>query len=369
LVQQVLWALRSHSERQCVVIGGPNTRAVRRSSLCADHAELSFEPEDDNAFVDAVERFAAKMHNPILIPADCKSVRLVNRVRERLPLRIIPVPDTDTLEMFDDKWRFFQFCKQNQLPVPATRYVGDKRSLNYAETAAQLGVPFLIKPINQAGSNGVQVIVNEAHYDDSVRHNPAYQFDSLIAQQYIEGRDVGINLMATGGKLRALAFQQRVGARIHFFADKAMEALARQIAGASGYHGVMNLDARIQDGTGDVFLLESNPRFWASLTAAVDCGLNFVAESIATVPPPDPVRMLKAGTFHMRHPAVRPSTWLSILFDSSGNGRLLRAKMADMQGLRATAKSVAEKPWRAVAHLAGARFRRELGSSHYIQRR
>ena len=38
-----------------------------------------------------------------------------------------------------------------------------------------------------------------------------------------------------------------------------------QLSQLSHYSGLMNVDARLENGSGRVFLIESNPRFWASL--------------------------------------------------------------------------------------------------------
>jgi len=331
LIRQVLFAIRSMGDSKALVIGGPNTRGLRWSKLCTRHAEASLAAADDTHFLALLNNFAREAPDAILVPADCEGIRTVNRVRDALSLRAIPVPDTTTLDMFDDKWRFYQFCRQYGLSAPETLYIGSKANLHYQLTVARLGTPFVIKPINQAGSQGVQVIHSEAQYEETIRHNDSYQFFPLIAQKYVEGVDVCIDLMSMYGQVRALAFQQRVGGEIRFFQNRDMERLALQLARTSVYSGVMNLDARIERGTGRVFLLESNPRFWASLTASVGCGLNFVAESISPAPQSQPVRMLTTGTFHLRHPIARPSSWMHMLADSGARGRLLRARMSDME--------------------------------------
>jgi len=345
LVRQVLLALRSFSDRRGIVIGGPNTRGLRQSRLCAMHLEHSFAQGEEQQLVDLLTTVARTHPDAIVLPADCEGIRAIQRVHTRIPLRVIPIPDPATLEMLDDKWRFFAFCRRAGLPTPATIQVGHKRDLDFDALASQLGVPFVIKPSNQAGSEGVQVIHDREHFEQAVLHNTAYGFSELIAQQYIDGIDVCIDLFAVEGRVTALAFQQRTGAEIRFFADADLQKTAHRLAQECRYHGVMNLDVRIEHGTGRIYLIESNPRFWASLTASAGCGLNFVAESLA---PSRTVRMLTAGTFHMRHPLLRPASWLPLLFDSSGYGRLLRAKMVDMHTLVTAMRAAALKPLTAI---------------------
>ena len=49
----------------------------------------------------------------LLIPCDCDAVRMTNRLSLGHALKTIPIPDTATLDMFDDKWRFYEFCTQH----------------------------------------------------------------------------------------------------------------------------------------------------------------------------------------------------------------------------------------------------------------
>jgi hypothetical protein len=89
------------------------------------------------------------------------------------------------------------------------------------------------------------------------------------------------------------------------------------------------VEASVEEGTGKVWLIDSNPRFWASLTASVWCGLNFVAESLMPAPAGTCVRALVAGSANMRHPLVQPSAWQGMLADRGRRGRLLRAMAFD----------------------------------------
>jgi predicted ATP-grasp superfamily ATP-dependent carboligase len=86
--------------------------------------------------------------------------------------------------------------------------------------------------------------------------------------------------------------------------------MAGRIATATDYDGVMNVDARIESATGNVYLSESNPRFWRSLSASVWCGVNFVEECLRDDVPGETPRLLVTGsadTYY--HPLYRPALW------------------------------------------------------------
>jgi biotin carboxylase len=336
----VLQALRSFGDESCILAGSRETIGLRWSRLCDRHVLIDF--ADDDASVNAINGLAQETSQPILVPFDCEAIRLVNRVRSRLRMDSIPVPDAATLDMFDDKWRFYEFCQANGLPAPQTRYVGAKCNLNFSAIEAELGLPFVIKPTNCSGSLGVEVVHSREFFEERIVRNPQYQYAPLIAQRYVDGADMDINLVSVHGRLCAFSIHQVNGCWMDFVPHARLEEIADEICRAGAYHGAMNVDVRLETGSGKVFLIESNPRFWATLTAAVGCGLNFVAESVKPSAPGAAPRRLTAGRFQTRHPLLRPSAWWQLLADRGETGRLLRARLFDLYSLGQFAQEVPE---------------------------
>ncbi len=324
----VLQAIRSFSDASCTVLGDEKTLALRWSRLCKRHVCVDFGGGGDDDFVRWVHQFAEKTPQAVLIPFDCDGIRLVNRVLARLQLGIVPIPDLLTLDLFDDKWRFHEFCTKNSLSVPTTRWVASKFDLDFSAIASELGLPFVLKPTNQSGSLGVQVVGSRHQYEAEILSSAAYNFGPLIAQRYIDGEDIDLSLLSIRGRLVAFAIQQASGCQVDFVSNVYLEDIAEKICRDSAYHGVMHIDARIENRTGKVFLIESNPRFWASVTASVWCGLNFVAESIQQPSQAGSPPGLISGRSYNRHPLLRPAAWPG-LADAGERGRLLRAWMFD----------------------------------------
>jgi carbamoylphosphate synthase large subunit len=270
----------------------------------------------------------------VLIPYDCEGIRLVNRLKGLLTLASLPLPEQATLDMFDDKWAFHQFCLGHGLPVPLTLWVGLKSALDFNALTAALGLPFVVKPTNASGSVGVVVVHGREQFQQDIIDKPGYDFSTLIAQQFIAGADMDINLLAHQGLLRAVSIHRPGAQYIEFVGHTQLEALAQKISQLSHYSGLMNVDARLENGSGRVYLIESNPRFWATLASTVYCGLNFAeaslqAEAAGTA---EPLR-LNSGRYHVRHPFFRPSCWGTLLLDRGPRGRLLRARTFDLYAL------------------------------------
>ena len=325
----VLQAIRSFSDGHCIIFGDEATCALRLSRLCKQHNLIDLYGDDDESFVAQINTLAKGECEPILIPFDCEGIRLVHRVRSQLNIKLTPIPDSTTLEMLDDKWSFHEFCARHLLLTPPTRFIGSKFDLNFEKIAAEFGLPFVLKPTNCSGSIGVQIIAGEEQFEREILHDESYVHGALIVQKFIEGVDIGIDLLSINGRLSALAVQQPNRAHINFLAIEGMEEVAEKICSASGYHGPMNIDARVEKETGKVFFFESNPRFWATTAASVYCGLNFVAKSVNPAATNE-VLKLNAGACNTRHPLMVPSTWWGLMFDRGERGRLLRAKSFDL---------------------------------------
>jgi predicted ATP-grasp superfamily ATP-dependent carboligase len=327
-----LQGIACFSKSKPVVLGNNETRRLQWSSLCSKHVHLDFDATSDRKAVEVINDIHAAIPDVVVIPADCPGIRLLDRIRADLRAKIIPTPDLKTLNQMDDKWQFHEFCTTQSINVPTTFYIGSKENLDFDETVDKLGLPFVLKPSNESGSYGVQIIHGKDQYLKDVKDNGAYQFRSLVAQRYIDGEDVDLSLLAIHGQLKAFAVQQAKGATIEFVRNDSLQEQVGRLCKASCFHGLMHIDARIEKETGKVFLIESNPRFWASLTASIWCGLNFVEESAKEVVDIREPRALVSGTAYLRHPLLRPAAW-GTLFDSSQRGRLTRSAMLDVYTL------------------------------------
>ena len=366
LVAQALLALHTHAIAQCLVICGRHCGLLRLSPLCTWHVQLDFYGVDDDRFVATVNLHALARPDVIVVPADCEGNRMINRVRARLNGAIMPSPDAPTLACMNDKWCFYEFCVAQGVPVPPARRFDDKHAIAFVDARRQFGLPFVVKPLDQAVSTGVVIVGSQADFNDMVADNDAYCYAPLIVQRFIAGTDVGLNLLSLHGTVTAIAIQRRVNSTVRFFEHAELEAIGHTVARASGYHGVMNIDARIEDGTGNVYLFESNPRFWRSLAASVWCGVNFAGECIdrlaaermvpALVPgssevavcccATDPPLRLISGTADVYyHPVLRPAQWRHVFFGRGRQGRMARLMMVDPYVLASSLRPACRTVW------------------------
>jgi predicted ATP-grasp superfamily ATP-dependent carboligase len=349
LIVQVLQAIRTFSDAECIVLCPPGTGSLRLTNMTRECIYVGLDGNNDESVISAINRLAELEPNQVAIPSDCTGSRVLDRIRDRVKATLIPMPNASMLECFDDKWRFYEFCKKHGLNVPPTQLNVSKDKLDFPKMALELGLPFVIKPLNQQGSSGVRVIHSADEYRQKILNDDIYQFAPLIAQQYIEGVDVGVNLLSIHGRVMAIAVQQRAfpqrpGAKIEFMSNSYLENAAETICKASGYHGVMNIDARIEKITGKVFLFESNPRFWVSLSASVWCGLNFVHACLDADPSTGKVIKLNSGTADTHyHPMFRPALWAALFSRQAYRRRMAKVLILNLWTLCNQTNSVWRK--------------------------
>lgn len=336
MVVQVLLAIHCWARASCTAICRPGSRHIRHSLLVDRYAEFSFDGRDDERFIRFVNRLEREQPGQLLVPADTHGNRLINRVRQRLHARCAAAPDDAMLDVLDDKWQFHRLCKWLGLRTPQTMFAASKHDIDFDAAARQLGLPFIVKPCSEAQSHGAFLIATREELQRQVLDDDRYQYAPLVVQQFIRGHDVGLNLCAKDGQLKAIAMQRREdpdddGSAIGFFYDADLDHVAHAICSATGYDGVMNIDGRIEEGTGLVWLFEANPRYWRSLSASVWGGMNFAAENLSEQIVPVAPRMLCTGhanAYH--HPLLRPHLWWHALFGLGTQRRLARLLAADI---------------------------------------
>lgn len=328
----VLQAIRSFSRASIKVVGNDTTRSIRWSLMCSQWKYATLQMNDDDHLLQTLHHICTKNSSSCIIAADCDAAHALNRLRSQLHVPLAPTPSAEQLALFEDKWHFHQFCQQQELPTPSTCYFQNKKQLDFSTLATTLGIPFVIKPTNRAGSEGVKIISSAAELEKAILHNANYQFTPLLAQKYIAGKDIDISLLAVDGHVKVVAVQQVSGSVIEFLSQPSLEVMASTLCKSSSYEGVMHIDARIDELSGKIYLIESNPRYWASLSAALWCGVNFVQESlkyISITHSHENTNRLVGARAYTRYPLLRPGGLRCLALDRGLRGRLVRLSVID----------------------------------------
>lgn len=337
---------------RAVLVGPASTRGLRWSTLCARHVQADLaDTQATGALLLALRR---EHPRATVVPCDCDGIRFLHRLDDAT-LPTIPLPEPATLEQLDDKWSFHQLCAAHGLPVPKTIRVDSREQLRFGALASALGLPFIVKPTCESGSRGVVVVRTARELQENVVGHPAYPAGPVIAQRFIAGEDIDADLLAVRGEIRVLTVHRVRGHWMEFGRHPELERLAATLCRLTGYSGPMNIDARREQGTGRIFLVEANPRFWASADMPLAAGLDFLAASLT---PPPQLHRLPPARVNRRHPLLRPRDWPQLLTASTPEARLARAQLRDPHASASLLREVpamAARRLAAIGHAAGPR--------------
>lgn len=284
---------RSLARRGIRVVGVDERRtpASRSRSLEFRHAPI----EGDRAWVAFLTALADRLGGrPVLLwTADTHAervARLEDELRDRY--RFITA-DRSVVEGVASKLRFAELARRLGLPVPASTLLADVAEDRLAEV-----LPCVLKPEDSTlwtpevlAALGVEPAKAIAVRDPSALRDLRARFEGMagrvIVQAMVDGPDENhLDYHAlidgsgailgefVGRKLRLAPPHFGLGTLVVSERDDEVVREGRRILGALGYVGVANINFKRDERTGELLLLEVNPRFslWTGLDVA--CGVD-----------------------------------------------------------------------------------------------
>lgn len=194
--------------------------------------------------------------------------------------------DPAAWEAFCDKTRTAELARSAGVPVPRTVPVTGPADLDGA--LAELAFPVVVKPVRSLRAERAdrkdyaRICADEAELRGAVADLAARGATSMV-QEHVDGRGVGVELLAHGGRILT-AFQhvrlhETIGHgstyRMSEPLDPELLEWSERLVGALGFSGLAMVEYRV--GNGRRVLLEVNARLWGSIPLAVGAGASFPA--------------------------------------------------------------------------------------------
>ncbi len=241
---------------------------------------------DPRGFVEDVANAMARTGAKVLIPGH-EDVLAIAQLRDLFPSDIlIPISPREAIAQTINKWHTVSLARAAGVPVPETIKPETREEL--IESASRFKYPAIVK--TQIGNSGKGVFVVRSPqecierfdwlvktYDLGVSHWP-------ILQGFAPGIGYGVCLLYNRGEFRAAFCEQYIRCKDGQFGTSVfresvwvpeLEAHARALMDSLKWHGVAHLDFQYDEATGQVSLIEINPRFWGALDLAVRAGVDF----------------------------------------------------------------------------------------------
>jgi len=188
----------------------------------------------------------------------------------------------ESLEEFmtaSDKRKLACHLEQHDLPSPNFWLIQDWD----APELDKIRFPALLKPAVLSGG-GVGISMLRCREDLDVFLAKKESGEELLVQEYIEGYDLGCNVLCKDGVILAYtvqvgnqfddqSFTPQIGLEIKH-EEEVMEIAARLMKSLR-WSGVANIDLRYDQVNSRYLILEVNPRYWLTLLASALAGVNF----------------------------------------------------------------------------------------------
>lgn len=249
--------------------GGYRVTALSRKSdsilRYSRHCHFILFPEWDSLLMPRADR-------PILLPMTLSAQLWMIQHKAELALHwaLPPLPDLEAYQLSRDKKLLTNFLQKNGFPTPRSGPLSNPSP----------PFPLFVKPSYTVGGKGMKKF-HEISSLQSYLANLA-NHDSYFLQEHIEGQDISYGLLCKDGEL-LLATPYTWITRSHEYghfgsieilADHPSLPTVRAFVKALRWSGLLNIDL-LYTPTGEVHIIDFNPRPWANLRSLLVANVNF----------------------------------------------------------------------------------------------
>lgn len=253
----------------------------------------------DERYVDVLLDICKKEKVDVLLPfMSAELIPLLDRLQDFENLGVkVSVSDRKSVEIANNKLRFYEFLKEQGLAVPKFHAV--KHADELKEACEAVGYPenaVCVKATELSGSRGIRIIdASKSRYDilfgqkpnsfyttfeelqDTLREYPT--MPEMMAMECLPGEEGSVDLLADNGTILYMAYRE---SNVNLasipqeatltYNDEAYQ-IAREVIAALGLSGNADLDFKY-DRNGHPVLMEINPRIAATMQIFKEGGMN-----------------------------------------------------------------------------------------------
>jgi biotin carboxylase len=253
------------------------SRWVKKSHVLSSSANS---PEGMSQLKKIIQQRKIDVLLPI-IPGEIASVMEEDSELRSL-VRLPTQPSAKDYHYAGDKEQLSLFLEKHAIPHPRTlRYEIDRDG--FRASLETVRFPLIAKPSSSRGGTGVRRTDDPKALFSYLEANSQRNIP-FIVQEFIEGRDYGCGVWCSEGEILYHTLYKRChsdGDSVQPFSGLIFEdappvmAIARSLMKKLRWNGIAQIDFRVDQATGGVFVLEINPRFWATVVGSMRLGVNF----------------------------------------------------------------------------------------------
>lgn len=256
-------------------------------------------PATDPKYVCALLDICKKEKVDILLPfMSAELLPLIDRKDEfEIIGTKVSVSDRRSVEITTNKYLFYEFLKENGLPVP--RFARVSKADELLDACKECGYPnnaVCVKATELSGSRGIRIVRPDVSRFDILfneKPNSFYttmddllstlreriEMPEMMAMEYLPGMEGSVDLIADHGEILYMAYREST-VNLHSIPqagvlkeNKEAYEISKTVIKALGLTGSADLDFK-NDKDGHPVLMEINPRIAATMQIFKEGGLN-----------------------------------------------------------------------------------------------
>lgn len=222
-------------------------------------------------FLDSIKKLCYKHSIDVLIPSVDEELIPLALARESLKFEML-LPSLDFIETHLDKLKSNSKLNSQNLPVPKTDLIGERRSIVF---------PCIIKPKTGRGSRDVRVIESEEELQAHVLLSHRKSEDFILQEQLI-GQEYTVLMVANRQKSLKAIVPVKVGLKKGITLRATTDFDSSIVAACFAIHlswpvsGCYNIQL-IKTESGEIKPFEINPRVSTTTCLAVAAGVDFIS--------------------------------------------------------------------------------------------
>ncbi len=243
-----------------------------------------------NEYAKSVEKIVKRMRFNVLFPVFEWSLIPISQNRSRLtPYVKLPIASHEAIVKCFDKSLTIKLAVENDVPIPKTYFAHSSHELK--RIAREITYPAVVKPRwsmvwkkDQAFHSRGRYVNSEAELILAYKSLHDY-FPFPVVQEYVPGVNYSVAALYNEGKPRAFCCIKvhrawpvsggnscfRESVRL----DPEMKDYAERLLKPLDWHGIAEVEFRLDSRDGVPKFMEINPRFWGSLGVAIASGVDF----------------------------------------------------------------------------------------------
>ena len=289
--------LKDNGERNIRIVG--TDMSDDKTILQMVDAYYKVPAANDPKYIDVILDICKKEKVDVVLPfMSADLLPMIDRLAdfEKIGTKV-SVSDRRSVEITTNKYLFYDFLKQNDLPVP--KFARVTQSSELVEACKQCGYPnnaVCVKATELSGSRGIRIVRPDiSRFDLLFNEKPNSFFTTMedllstlqekeempemMAMEYLPGMEGSVDLIADHGKILYMAYREST-VNLHSIPqagelkenNEAYEVTEKVIS-ALGLTGSADLDFK-NDKNGHPVLMEINPRIAATMQIFKEGGIN-----------------------------------------------------------------------------------------------